>query len=607
MYISTYLTLDTALSGVEAAQEELDTTGQNISNANTPDYEEQIVNLTESTSLSISGSAADGAMQLGEGVTTAGIRNSAQPYLDSAWRQTNANATAASTTQGYLNQIQDALGSTSNNTGIQSELATFWSDWNTLTDNPTSAAAQQTVVNDGETLAQSLNSLSQDLNGSNPLQPADGVNNASVLGQVNTQYEEIMGGPTGPGASGGTLYNDAYQISSLNDAIVQAQAAGQNANNLIDQRNQALDSLSSLGNVQLQDNSDGSVSVFFGGVTGAGNELVGDPATATAVSGIPLGDNFGAYATSGGAAASGWVAAFQQQYETSGAAGDTAAQLAAKVGGTLGSLIGLAGYSYTAASAGPPAVAASGAFGNLGTPVTNASGDTTYPTPVVATELGTIGNINASLNNVATTLMNEVNNPAVAYSGAAVETATGVAPVSGTGTSGAISLAAKFFVLNSSPDTNDAAATLAVSSSLQAAAASGITPGKFTAGTTAPAPDNGVSNLQVSTLYTGYAGNYSSDNDVALDESQNAGGNADAAYASLVQQVGSLTRGANNAVSTQSALQTQVTSQRESAEGVDLSQEMANLITEQQAYQASARVMNAFSTVMNSLLTVVGQ
>jgi flagellar hook-associated protein FlgK len=34
---------------------------------------------------------------------------------------------------------------------------------------------------------------------------------------------------------------------------------------------------------------------------------------------------------------------------------------------------------------------------------------------------------------------------------------------------------------------------------------------------------------------------------------------------------------------------------------------MSNLITEQQSYQASAKVMNAFSVVMNSLMTVVGQ
>ena len=71
--------------------------------------------------------------------------------------------------------------------------------------------------------------------------------------------------------------------------------------------------------------------------------------------------------------------------------------------------------------------------------------------------------------------------------------------------------------------------------------------------------------------------------------------------------MGSLAQGAQNQSTTQSALQTQITNQRTSVEGVDLSQEMANLINEQQAYQASAKVMNAFSTMMNSLMTVVGQ
>ena len=98
-----------------------------------------------------------------------------------------------------------------------------------------------------------------------------------------------------------------------------------------------------------------------------------------------------------------------------------------------------------------------------------------------------------------------------------------------------------------------------------------------------------------------------SDNDVALDEANNSGGVADTGYQAFIQQVGSLAAGANTEETTQSALQTQITNQRQSVEGVDLSQEMANLINEQQSYQASARVMNAFSTVMDSLMTVVGQ
>ena len=106
-----------------------------------------------------------------------------------------------------------------------------------------------------------------------------------------------MEGPTAAGASGGTVYNDAYNISSLNYSIVQAQAAGQSPNDLIDQRNAALDNLSSLGNTQVQNNTDGSVTVYFGGVTGTA--LVNDPVGIPPGGAVPPGDNFGSYSPGG--------------------------------------------------------------------------------------------------------------------------------------------------------------------------------------------------------------------------------------------------------------------------------------------------------------------
>lgn len=601
MYISSYLTLDTALSGVEAAQEELDTTGQNISNANTDGYEEQTVNLVEAPSLDVAGSANGGALQLGTGVDALGISNSSDPYLDAAWRAQNASSTGATTTQGYLQQIESALNEPST-TGINAQLSQFWSDWNTLADNPTSAAAQQAVIDDGEEISSSFNTLSSALNGADPNNPTDPTNDPSVLGQVNNQYQNIMEGPTGAGASGGSLYNDAYQIASLNYQIVQATAAGQTPNDLIDQRNAALDNLSALGNVTVQNNTDGSVTVYFGGVQGTA--LVNDPAGIPPGGAVPPGDNFGTYGAAANTVGTGWVGAFQNQYAAAGAAGESASTLANTVGGTLGSLIGLAGYSYSAASG-------LGAFGSLGVPeYTAATGQTTYPAPVAATELGTIGQLSAQLDSVATDLMNEVNNPAVVYNGAAVQTSTGAAPVptppaTTTNPNGAVTLLSDFFVAPANANTSNVAGTIQVADSLQTAAQNGITPGQFT---NAAAPnDNGVNNLQVSTLGTAFAGNYSSDNDVALDEANNSGGTADLAYSSFVQTVGSLAQGANNQDTTQTALQTQITNQRQSVEGVDLSNEMANLISQQQSYQASAKVMNAFSTVMDSLMSVVGQ
>jgi flagellar hook-associated protein 1 len=581
MYISSFLTLDTALSGVEAAQEELDTTGENITNENTAGYEEQVVNLSESTSLSIAGTNADGAMQLGTGVTANSITNSGDPYLDAAWRQQNASTSAASTSEGFLNQIQSALNEPNGTGNISSELSTFWSDWNDLADNPNDAAAQQAVVQQGQAVATAFNSLSTEINGSDPSDPTDAANSSSILGQVNSQYEDTMEGPTAAGASGGTLYNDAYNISQLNYSIVQAQAAGQSANTLIDQRNAALDSLSALGNTQVQNNSDGSVTVYFGGVTSTA--LVSDPAGDPPGGAVPPGDNFGSYSSGGTDTGSGWAAAFQSQYATAASAGTSAATLASNVGGSIGSLIGLAGYS-------------SSGFGDLGTP-TYASETTSYSTPTPATQLGTIGTISASLDQVASDLATEVNSPTI--------TDGGTVTVGGTSQT-TLPLNSDFFV-SSTGGTTITAANLSVASSLVSAASAGISPQTVTSATAAGDNTQGTTNVQVSSLATSNIASNASDNDVALDEAANSGGVADNAFEAFVQQVGSLAQGATNADSTASALQTQITNQRTSVEGVDLSQEMANLINEQQAYQASAKVMNAFSTVMDSLMTVVGQ
>lgn len=573
MYISSFLTLNTALSGVEAAQEELDTTGQNITNANTPGYEEQVVNLIESPSLNLSGSAANGALQLGTGVSAASVTNTGDPYLDAAWRQQNGASASANTSQSYLQQIQTALNEPSSS-GISSQLSTFWTDWNDLATNPNNAAAQQAVVQQANLLSQSFNSLSSELNGSDPTVPTDPANDPSILGQVNSQYMATMEGPTTAGASGGTLYNDAYNISSLNYSITQAQAAGQSPNNLIDQRNAALDNLSQLGNTTVQNNSDGSVTVYFGGVTGTA--LVNDPVGIPPGGTVPPGDNFGSYSPGGATPGSGWAAAWQSQFSAAATAGTSAASLANTVGGQLGSLIGLAGYSGSG-------------FGNLGTP-TFASGVTSYATPTPATQAGTIGTISASLDQVASDLASEVNSPTV------------------TGSTTQLTLNAPFFVASSG--TTVTASTLSVSSSLLQAASTGIVPQAVSSSTAAGGNTQGTTNIQVSSLAVSppatIASN-ASDNDVALDEAANSGGVADTAYQAFVQQVGSLAQGANTQSMTQAALKTQITNQRSSVEGVDLSQEMANLITQQQSYQASAKVMNAFSTVMNSLMTVVGQ
>jgi flagellar hook-associated protein 1 FlgK len=501
MYLSTFTTLQTALSGVEAAEQELDTTGENISNDDTPDYETQTVQLSPSTPLTVAGNG--GHYQIGSGVNVTGVTNTSDPYLDAAWRAQNSSASAATTLQTYMEQIQAALGNTSeDDSGVEDALETYWSAWNDLADNPTSEPAKGAVVDDGENVASQLNSLSNELTGSD---------SSSVISEADAQYDDLLGGPTGSDASGGEVYQDASEITSLNKEIAAANGGDENVNTLIDQRNEYIDDLSALGNVSATANEDGSVTVYFGGVTG--QALVSDPTSDTTGGG---GNDF-----------SSWSTAFTGEL----ADASSASSAANTVGGTLGALLGLAGISG-------------------GTIATSANlTDTT-------TLQGSLGSVLESLNTMASDLASEVN---------------------GVLTSNGYTDADDFFVADDGTDTVTAA-NIGVSSTYTADA---------------------------DTLSAGVSGGGSSDSTVAIAEGENSGGSADSDFGSFVETVGNLAQSAEENESTQSALSTQITNQRDSAEGVDLDQEMSNLIQEQQAYEASAKVMNAFNTVMDSLMEVV--
>jgi flagellar hook-associated protein 1 FlgK len=81
---------------------------------------------------------------------------------------------------------------------------------------------------------------------------------------------------------------------------------------------------------------------------------------------------------------------------------------------------------------------------------------------------------------------------------------------------------------------------------------------------------------------------------------------ADQAYNAFVTQIGSDVQSTQNAQQTAQSLLTAISNQRQSVSGVSLDEEMTNLITYQQAYQASARVMNAINETLNTLINQVG-
>jgi len=250
MTIPTYTGLQTALSGLEAAQAAIDTTGQNISNASTPGYSRQVVNLTERSPLTISAlsSYTGQGSQLGTGVDITDISRVRDTFLDGQYRAQNSQTNADNTNATILGQAQASLNEPTSS-GLSAVLDTFFQGWNTYASSPNQDGSTQTVIGDGQAVADSLNTLASQV--------------STLQSQVTQQYDTL----TDP--TSGAVASDANQIAQLNVQIAQAQSAGLNANDLEDQRDSAIDDLSQYSNVYTTTQSNGMVDVSFGNAASA--------------------------------------------------------------------------------------------------------------------------------------------------------------------------------------------------------------------------------------------------------------------------------------------------------------------------------------------------
>src|ERR1700760_1548716 len=106
MTIPAFTGLQTALSGLQAAQAAIDTTGQNIANANTAGYTRQRVDTTERSPLNIPSwsSVSGNGAQLGTGADISNISRMRDQFIDVQYRTQNSATGAANQQQTILSQ-----------------------------------------------------------------------------------------------------------------------------------------------------------------------------------------------------------------------------------------------------------------------------------------------------------------------------------------------------------------------------------------------------------------------------------------------------------------------------------------------------------------------
>jgi flagellar hook-associated protein 1 FlgK len=245
MAISSFVGLQTSLRALLAQQAALDVTGHNIANANTVGYTRQEAVLSAATPLSLEAGALQNGSgaQLGQGVDVLQYRRMRDMFADLQYRAQNMTLGDQKTKSAALDQAQTVLGEPSD-TGINALFGKFWNAWQDVANHPESAAAKTALVGHAQNLVTSINQL------------------ASNLGSIQTVAGQQLTQLTG---ASGPVQSAATQIASLNQHIKDAVGAGQQPNDLLDQRDQLIDQLSGYAQVSVTDLGNGSLQVSLDG------------------------------------------------------------------------------------------------------------------------------------------------------------------------------------------------------------------------------------------------------------------------------------------------------------------------------------------------------
>jgi flagellar hook-associated protein 1 len=239
--MSTFGSINTALSGLLAHRRALDTIGHNITNASTDGFSRRRVEMSPIGGWTVPAMFSRSTVS-GNGVGVDGVSRIRDEFLEMAARRAHGNAARLSTEAQMLLRIEQTVPEPTD-VGLAAQLGDFFAAWDDLANTPGDAAARIAVLQQATTVASSLNRVSADMHA---LRDA-------AIGEATTLVAEIN--------------SSAKQIASLNDSIAQATAAGLDPHDLADARDKLVMSLSDLIGVEAKAGPNGTVDVTLGGTT----------------------------------------------------------------------------------------------------------------------------------------------------------------------------------------------------------------------------------------------------------------------------------------------------------------------------------------------------
>jgi flagellar hook-associated protein 1 len=219
--------LSIAAGGLANVNAQIALVSQNVANINTPGY-----------AVEIGTQQAVTAGGQGMGVHTGPAIRQINLALQASVNQQNATVTGLKTTQTALQTIDSVLGTPGQGNDIGSLLGAVSNQFSTLLTDPSSQTQQSAVVSAATTLANGINTLS-----------------SAYTVQRQAAQDDL-------GSSVQTLNSTLATIGKLSDAIVSLQVSGQSTADVENQRDAAVQSLSTMLDIKAIAQPNGDLSIF---------------------------------------------------------------------------------------------------------------------------------------------------------------------------------------------------------------------------------------------------------------------------------------------------------------------------------------------------------
>jgi flagellar hook-associated protein 1 FlgK len=553
----------TAARSMGAAQLAQATVGNNAANASTPGYSRRRVDLVEAPSVRLAGGI------FGTGVQAADVVRLRNAFIDSQRRADSQELNYSQAQSNILQQVESLLGPTGDD-GLGNSLSGLFSAFGDLASHPEDAATRQALLGQGQGFADAVRQT------------------RDRLVRMESDAFDTIGNRVAE------VNSTAQRLADINSQTL----AGAPDPSLQDEQDRLVDRLSELIGVRATTRADGTVQVV---VDGTGIQLVdGALTTALSATGTPTGgtvslsvsgaalanprgeiggllrmrnssvDGLPAAITKLDTFASGVIAAVNRVHASG--SGLTLAQ----------SVTGSVTVTNPAATLATAGLWLTPVNGTLNVGVFDAAGNF-VSSGSVAVDPSTM-----SLNGLAAAIDALPNIDASVSGGQLVVSATNAANRIAFGPDGSDSLVAlgvNGFFTGTDAASIQVSSTLQATPSLIAAAQANFTTGTISAG----------DNRNALTL-------------AALGTTRFLAGGTqtpDEALGAFGADVGTWAQSANTRVATQQALLDAANAQFQQTSGVNLDEELADMVKYQHAYEASAKYISTINDMIQSLLAIL--